>query len=130
MVNQIVYLREFRIKGKVVKRIMIRINKDKGLYGECEKKNPNQMEESTPAVFYINNEDFGILPTDKLFEEINKIFFPKVTNFYDKRTMEKTPWYLTVDKVEYFGNSEPEFYQKIISLLKIKTIEKHMEKYT
>ena len=43
--------------------------------------------------------------------------------------MDKTPWYLTVDKVEYFGNSEPEFYQKVFSLLKIKDIEKHMSYY-
>ena len=130
MVHQIVYLSEVRNKGRVVRRIMIRVNKDKGLYGEFEKRNPNNMEEGRgPAVFYLNNEDLGILPTDRLFEEFNKIFFPKVTNFFDKRMMEKTPWYLTVDKVEYFGNSEPEFYKKIVSLLKIKIIENHMARY-
>ena len=130
MVQQIVYLYVVRDKGRVVRRTMIRINKDKGLYGEFEKRNPNNMEEEKgPAVFYLHNEDLGILPTDKLFEEFNKIFFPKVTNFYDKRMMGKTPWYLTVDKVEYFGNSEPEFYKKIVSLLKIKIIENHMARY-
>ena len=40
--------------------------------------------------------------------------------------MDKTPWHITADKVEYFGNSEPEFQQEIMSLLKIKAIEKYM----
>ena len=131
MVKQIEYLCEVRNKGgKVIKRTYVRINKEKGLYAEFQRNNPNQIEENNmPAVFYLKNEDYGILPNDKLFEEFNKIFFPKVTNFFDKRMMEKTPWYLTVDKVEYFGNSEPEFYQKVCSLLKIKDIEKHMSFY-
>ena len=129
MVKQIEYLYEVRNKGRVVRRTLIRINKDTGLYAEFEKKNPNQTEEGKgPACFHLKNEDFGILPNDKLFEEFNKVFFPKVTNFFDKRMMDKTPWYITVDKTEYFGNSEPEFYQKIFALLKIKAIEKFISK--
>ena len=129
MVNQIEYLYEVRNKGRVVRRTYIRINKEKGLYAEFEKKNPNQIEEGKgPTCYYLKNEDFGILPNDKLFEEFNKLFFPKVTNFFDKRIMEKTPWHITVDKVEYFGNSEPDFYQKIFALLKIKKIEKYISK--
>ena len=42
--------------------------------------------------------------------------------------MDKTPWHITVDKVEYFGNSEPDFYQKIFALIKIKKIEKYISK--
>ncbi len=130
MVNQIEYLYEVRNnQKKVVRRTLIRINKETGLYAEFERKNPNQMEEGKgPACFNLKNEDFGILPNDKLFEEFNKIFFPKITNFFDKRKIDKTPWYITVDKVEYFGNSEPEFYQKIFKLLKIKAIEKFISK--
>ncbi len=129
MVKQIEYLYEVRNKGRVVRRTLIRINKETGLYAEFEKKNPNQNEEGKgPIRFNLKNEEFGILPNDKLFEEFNKLFFPKVTNFFDKRMMDKTPWYLTVDKVEYFGNSEPEFYQKIFALLKIKAIEKFLVK--
>ena len=129
MVKQIEYLYEVRNKGRVVRRTLIRINKDKGLYAEFERKNLNQMEEGKgPVCYHLNNEDFGILPNDKLFEEFNKIFFPKVTNFFDKRMMDKTPWHITVDKTEYFGNSEPEFYQKILALLKIKSIEKFISK--
>jgi hypothetical protein len=41
MVHQIVYLYVVRNKGRVIRRTMIRINKDKGLYGEFEKINPN-----------------------------------------------------------------------------------------
>ena len=122
MVKQIEYLFEVRNKGRVVRRTFIRINKDTGLYSEFEKKE----EGKGPACFNLKNEVFGILPNDKLFEEFNKLFYPKVTNFFDKRMMDKTPWHITVDKVEYFGNSEPEFYQKIMSLLKIKAIEKYM----
>ena len=130
MVNQIEYLYEVRNnQKKVVRRTLIRINKETGLYAEFERKNPNQMEEGKgPACFNLKNEDFGILPNDKLFEEFNKIFFPKITIFFDKRKIDKTPWYITVDKVEYFGNSEPEFYQKIFKLLKIKAIEKFISK--
>lgn len=129
MVKQIEYLCEVRNKGRVVRKTMIRINKDTGLYAEFEKRNPNQMEEGKgPVAFFLKNEDFGILPNDKLFEEFNKLFYPKITNFFDKRMMDKTPWHLTVDKVEYFGNSEPDFYQKIMSLLKIKSIEKYISK--
>ena len=114
MVKQIEYLYQVRNKGRVVRRTLIRINKETGLYAEFEKKSLNQNEEGKGTIsFNLKNEDFGILPNDKLFEEFNKLFFPKVTNFFDKRMMDKTPWYLTVDKVEYYGNSEPEFYQKI-----------------
>ena len=130
MVKQIEYLYEVRNKGRVVRRTFIRINKETGLYAEFEKKNPNQMEEGKgPACFNLKNEDFGILPNDKLFEEFDKLFYPKITNFFDKRMMDKTPWHITVDKVEYFGNSEPDFYQKIFALLKIKKIEKYISKY-
>ena len=129
MVKQIEYLYQVRNKGRVVRRTLIRINKETGLYAEFEKKSLNQDEEGKGTIsFNLKNEDFGILPNDKLFEEFNKIFFPKVTNFFDKRMMDKTPWYLTVDKVEYYGNSEPEFYQKIFALLKIKAIEKFLIK--
>ena len=116
-------------KGRVVKRILIRINKETGLYAEYSKiENENDNEYKGPYCFNLKNEDFGILPNDKLFEEFNKIFFPKITNFFDKRMMNKTSWYITVDKVEYFGNSEPEFYKKICALLKIKSIEKYIFK--
>ena len=129
MVKQIEYLYQVRNKGRVVRRTLIRINKETGLYAEFEKKSPNHDEEGKGTIsFNLKNEDFGILPNDKLFEEFNKLFFPKVTNFFDKRMMDKTPWYLTVDKVEYYGNSEPEFYQKIFALLKIKAIEKFLIK--
>ena len=129
MVKQIEYLYQVRNKGRVVRRTLIRINKETGLYAEFEKKSLNQDEEGKGTIsFNLKNEDFGILPNDKLFEEFNKLFFPKVTNFFDKRMMDKTPWYLTVDKVEYYGNSEPEFYQKIFALLKIKAIEKFLIK--
>ena len=129
MVKQIEYLYQVRNKGRVVRRTLIRINKETGLYAEFEKKSLNQNEEGKGTIsFNLKNEDFGILPNDKLFEEFNKLFFPKVTNFFDKRMMDKTPWYLTVDKVEYYGNSEPEFYQKIFALLKIKAIEKFLIK--
>ena len=37
--------------------------------------------------------------------------------------MDKPTWYIIVDKIEYFGNSEPEFYQKVISLLKKKKLK-------
>ena len=115
MVNQIKYIYEVRNKGRLVKKLLIRIDKKIGLYAEYEERNPNNMDEiKGPAVFYLKNADFNILPVDKLFEEFNKIFFPKVTNFFDKRMMDKTPWHITVDKVEYFGNSEPEFYQKVV----------------
>ena len=131
MVKQIEYVCEYRNKaGIVIKRTYIRINKEKGLYGEFKRSNPNETEENKyPAVFYLKNEDYGILPNEQLFEELNKIFFPKITNFYDNRMVEKPKWLLTVDKVEYFGNSEPDFYQKVYSLLKIKEIEKHMSFY-
>ena len=131
MVKQIEYLCEVRNKaGKVIKKTYVRINKEKGLYAEFLRGNPDQAEENkNPSVFYLKNEDYGLLPNDKLFEEFNKIFFPKVTNFYDKRMADKATWLLTVDKVEYFGNSEPDFYQKVYSLMKIKDIEKHMSFY-
>lgn len=129
MVNQIKYIYEVRNKGRLVKKLLIRIDKKIGLYAEYEERNPNKMDEiKGPAVFYLKNADFNKLPVDKLFEEFNKIFFPKVTNFFDKRMMGKPTWYITVDKVEYFGNSEPEFYQKVVSLLKKKEIEKHINK--
>ena len=131
MVKQIEYVCEYSNKaGIVIKRTYIRINKEKGLYAEFKRNNPDEIEENKyPAVFYLKNEDYGLLPNDKLFEEFNKIFFPKITNFYDKRMVDKPKWFLTVDKVEYFGNSEPDFYQKVYSLLKIKEIEKHMSFY-
>ena len=128
MVKQIEYLYEVRNKGRVVRRTFIRINKETGLYAEFEKRNPNQIEEGKPTCFNLKNEDFGILPNDKLFEEFDKLFYPKITNFFDKRMMDKTPWHITVDKIEYFGNSEPDFYQKIFALLKIKKIEKFISK--
>ena len=128
MVKQIEYLYEVRNKGRVVRRTFIRINKETGLYAEFEKRNPNKIEEGKPACFNLKNEDFGILPNDKLFEEFDKLFYPKITNFFDKRMMDKTPWHITVDKIEYFGNSEPDFYQKIFALLKIKKIEKFISK--
>ena len=122
MVKQVEYLCETRNKGLMVKRILIRISKERGLYAEYK----NQ--EGDDRCFYLTNDDFGILPTEQLLNEIDKIYFPKVTNFYDKRMMQKTPWHITIDKKEYFGNSEPEFYQKICTLLNIKSIEKFISR--
>ena len=122
MVKKVEYLYETRYQGLMTKRILIRVSKEKGLYGEY------QNNEGDDRCFYLNNEDFGIPPPDKLLEEIGKIYFPKNTNFYDKRMMVKTPWHLTIDKTEYFGNSEPEFYQKICSILKIREIEKFISR--
>ena len=122
MVKKVEYLYETRHQGLMTKRILIRLSKEKGLYGEY------QNNEGVDRCFYLNNEDFNILPPDKLLEEIGNIYFPKNTNFFDKRIMEKTPWHLTIDKTEYFGNSEPEFYQKIYSLLNIKEIEKFISR--
>ena len=122
MVKKVEYLYETRHQGLMTKRILIRLSKEKGLYGEYSNN------EGVDRCFYLNNEDFNILPPDKLLEEIGNIYFPKNTNFFDKRIMEKTPWHLTIDKTEYFGNSEPEFYQKIYSLLNIKEIEKFISR--
>ena len=122
MVKNVEYLYETRKQGLMVKRIFIRLNIEKGLYGEY------QDDKGANRCFYLNNDDFGIKPTDKLLEEIGKIYFPKITNYFDKRNLKKTPWYITIDKNEYFGNSEPEFYQKIVSMLKIKEIEKFISR--
>ena len=122
MVKKVEYLYETRYQGLMTKRILIRVSKEKGLYGEY------QNNEGDDRCFYLNNEDFGIPPPDKLLEEIGKIYFPKNTNFFDKRIMEKTPWHLTIDKTEYFGNSEPEFYTKIYEMLNIKEIEKFISR--
>ena len=128
MVKQIEYLYEVRNKGVIVKSTLIRINKESGLYAEYEKMGQNEGGEKIKKSFNLKNEDFGILPNDKLFDEFNKLFFPKITNFFDKRMIEKNTWHITVDKVEYFGNSEPDFFQKLVALLKVKSIEKYMSK--
>ena len=122
MVKQVEYLYEERKQGLMTRRILIRVNKERGLYGEYN----NQ--EGVDRCFYLNNEDFGISSIDNLLEEIGKVYLPKNTNFFDKRMMRKTPWHLTIDKTEYFGNSEPEFYQKICSILNIKQIEKFISR--
>ena len=122
MVKKVEYLYETRKQGLTTRRIFIRLSKERGLYGEYSN------DEGEDRCFYLNNEILGIPPTDKLFEEIGKIYFPKNTNFYDKRMMVKTPWHITIDKTEYFGNSEPEFYQKICSILNIKEIEKFISR--
>ena len=122
MVKKVEYLYETRKQGLMTKRIFIRLSLDRGLYGEYKS------DKGEDRCFYLNNEDFGIPPPDSLLEEIGNIYFPKNTNFYDKRMMEKTPWHITIDKTEYFGNSEPEFYQKIYSLLNIKEIEKFISR--
>ena len=122
MVKKVEYLYEARNQGLMTKRIFIRLSKERGLYGEYSNN------EGEDRCFYLNNEVFGIPPPDKLLEEIGKINFPKNTNFYDKRMMVKTPWHITIDKIEYFGNSEPEFYQKICSILNLKEIEKFISR--
>ena len=122
MVKKVEYLYETRKQGLMTKRIFIRLSLDRGLYGEYKS------DKGEDRCFYLNNEDFGIPPPDRLLEEIGNIYFPKNTNFYDKRMMEKTPWHITIDKTEYFGNSELEFYQKIYSLLNIKEIEKFISR--
>ena len=122
MVKKVEYLFETRNQGLMTKRILIRLTSERGLYGEYKS------DQGEDRCFYLNNEDFGIPPPDKLLEEIGKIYFPKNTNFYDKRMMVKTPWHLTIDKTEYFGNSEPEFYQKVCSILNIKAIEKFISR--
>ncbi len=122
MVKKVEYLYETRNQGLMTKRIFIRLSKERGLYGEYSNN------EGEDRCFYLNNEVFGIPPPDKLLEEIRKINFPKNTNFYDKRMMVKTPWHITIDKTEYFGNSEPEFYQKICSILNLKEIEKFISR--
>ena len=122
MVKKVEYLFETRNQGLMTKRILIRLTSERGLYGEYKS------DQGEDRCFYLNNEDFGIPPPDKLLEEIGKIYFPKITNFYDKRMMVKTPWHLTIDKTEYFGNSEPEFYQKVCSILNIKAIEKFISR--
>ena len=109
-------------KGLVARRIFISLSKDRGLYGEYKS------EEGEDRCFYLNNEYLGLPSSDILLEQIGKIYLPKTTNFYDKRNMAKTPWHLTIDKTEYFGNSEPEFFQKIFSILKIKEIEKFISR--
>ena len=122
MVKKVEYLYETRKQGLTTRRIFIRLSKERGLYGEYSN------DEGEDRCFYLNNEILGIPPTDKLLEVIGKIYFPKNTNFYDKRMMVKTPWHITIDKTEYFGNSEPEFYQKICYILNIKEIEKFISR--
>ena len=45
MVNQIKYIYEVRNKGRLVKKLLIRIDKKIGLYAEYEERNPNKMDE-------------------------------------------------------------------------------------
>ena len=121
-VKKVEYLYETLKQGLVARRIFISLSKDRGLYGEYKS------DEGEDRCFYLNNEYLGLPSSDILLEQIGKIYLPKTTNFYDKRNMAKTPWHLTIDKTEYFGNSEPEFFQKIFSILKIKEIEKFISR--
>ena len=78
-------------------------------------------------MYNIKNEDFKILPTEKLFEELDKIKFPEETKFINPNIMDASVWNLIVDGKKYYGTAEPEFFKKVCELLKIKDIRNHIE---
>ena len=77
--------------------------------------------------YNIKNEDFKILPTEKLFEELDKIEFPQETKFIDQHLMDANVWNLIVDGKKYYGNAKPEFFNKIYELMQIEAICNHIE---
>lgn len=140
MVKEITYKLNVDVQGHTYESFLIRANRKTGIYAEYQffgdglvKRRrvgggPVKDEENGPKKFKIKNSDFGVLPTDKLFEELDKIKYPEEEEFYEKFLADASAWILNVDGKEYYGTAKPDFYLKIMDLLQIDAISKFISK--
>lgn len=118
-INQITYKKNTGFLGRLMNSFMFRITREKGIYAEYK----NYAEEYGPLkTYYIKNEDLGIIPTELLFKEFEKIDWPEQTDWSDHQLFDVPYWSLIVDDVTYYSNVGTDFLEKFNKLVDIRNI--------
>ena len=80
--------------------------------------------------FVLTTEELGLAPLNELFDNFDKIKFPKQTNFCTALYPDFPIWHIIVDGKDYQSNINTDFYNKFNDLVNIKKLEEFViQKY-
>ena len=137
--NEIEYRqRTLSVYNKSYTLFSVKFNRETGIEAKYEKGkivfeiDPETMslkEQTKPdksKSFTLNNEDFGIMETKKLFKNFDKIRFPRKTDLTSALYPDFPIWHMIVDGKDYQSNVDTDFYKKIDGLVNFKSIREYV----